>query len=216
MFLPEDISMFIFSWKHVTQNAIALYNAIQPHFPNCTIVHCDEHVTLPPEIRHIPLDDSYYYGGQFDTAVKHTPTNHILSCVVGDVDPNANWLAIRNKLLQAMNEENVGIYAPNVDFTEHTQQGPLLTGSLYHVHNTDCTVWFLHPSVMQRLRAIPYREISNLGWGIDSTCIWESRRKGLHVVRDYSELVRQPEGTNYSKPEAFRQMYALQAYYMRM
>ena len=216
MFLPENISLFIFSWKHVTQNAIALYHAIQPHFPNCTLINCDENVTLPAEIRHITLDDSYYYGGQFDTAVKHTPSNHILACIVGDVNPNANWLSIRNKMLHALNDESVGIYAPDVDYTAHTQQGPLLTGSLYHVHNTDCTAWFLHPTVMKRLRTIPYRAITNLGWGIDTICIRESRKNGLHVVRDYSEKVLQPQGTNYDKPEAFRQMYALEEYYMRM
>jgi hypothetical protein len=58
--------------------------------------------------------------------------------------------------------------------------------------------------------------LSNLGWGIDTIVNKESARQGKLVVRDYSELVRQPIGTAYNKEKAQAQMRFLLEYYNAM
>jgi hypothetical protein len=56
---------------------------------------------------------------------------------------------------------------------------------LFHVPNTDCGFWFMHPAIVERLRSIDYR-LSNLGWGIDIINIKEAQKQGRLVLRDYS------------------------------
>ena len=213
----EDIYVYIFSWKKVTPNAVALWKAISPHFPHTHFINCDE--TVPAESldvstdRILQLDDSYYYGGQFETALKATPPDKILACVVGDVDPSADWGSIATKAVAAFNTGPVGVYAPNVYYTWHTAKGTHHWGDLYDVPNTDCTCWFIHPDALRILRRIPLFATSNLGWGIDHICIKEARRQGLLVARDYSTLVRQPQGTAYSNQLAGKQMHILLGLY---
>ena len=215
MYDVSDIHVFIFSWKKVTGNARALYDRVVPHFPNTFFINCDEHtpITDLPTERVIQRDDNYYYGGQFETALAHTPVGKPLACIVGDVDPEADWAKIAVNATTTLNMRRIGIYAPNVDYTWHVARGRRLWGDYYEVPNTDCTCWFLHPFLVERLRTLPYFSVSNLGWGIDSIFIEEARRQSLLVVRDYGTLVRQPKGTAYSSEKARQQMHALLALY---
>jgi hypothetical protein len=223
MFTTDDIYVFVFSWKKVTTNATQLFTAVAPHFPHTFFVNCDEHTSadqlaatgvLPTAV--IQRDDRYYYGGQFDAAMKQTPTGKICAVIVGDVSPRAPWAAIAENAVAAFNTDKVGIYAPNVDYTWHIAKGAHLWDNLFTVPNTDCTCWFLHPSLLKRLARIPYFVISNLGWGIDTIFIKEAERLGLQVARDYSVLVRQPQGTAYDQRVARIQMQKLLELYAAM
>jgi hypothetical protein len=207
MFDISDCYVFIFSWKKVTPNALALYKRVAAHFSSTYFINCDEHtpITEIPADRVIQRDDSYYYGGQFETALAHTPVGKPMACIVGDVDPEADWARIAANATLCMNTRRIGIYAPNVDYTWHVARGRRLWAEYYEVPNTDCTCWFLHPALIERLRPLPYFRVSNLGWGIDTIFIEESRRQNLLVARDYSTLVRQPRGTAYNQAEARRQ-----------
>lgn len=208
MFDISDIHVFIFSWKKVTSNALTLYHRVAAHFPSTYFINCDEHTTITeiPAERVIQRDDSYYYGGQFETALAHTPIGKPMACVVGDVSPEANWAVIAANAVTTLNTRRVGIYAPNVFYTWHTARGKHLWAEYYEVPNTDCTCWFLHPTLLQRLRDLPFYRVSNLGWGIDSIFIQEAGRQGLLVVRDYATLVQQPQGTAYDSSLARTQM----------
>jgi hypothetical protein len=209
MFTAADICVHIFSWKKVTGNAKALFRAIAPHFPNTTFINCDETAPVTEEDiapHTLQRDDSYYYGGQFETALKNTPPGKILACVVGDVNPAANWEQIAENAVKALNTGRVGVYAPNVYYTWHTARGNALWDELYEVPNTDCTCWFIHPTVYGILREIPVFAASNLGWGIDTICMKETARQRLLVARDYAVKVEQPQGTNYSTQAAHEQM----------
>ncbi len=208
-----EIYTFIFSWKKVTENALKLYDKASAVSPT-TFINCDENCGVV--VKNIQLDDSYYYGGQFETAIKAVPEGAALCCVVGDVSPEANWADIYIKAKEALSTKYVGVYAPNVDYTWHMAKGRQVGNTLWEVPNTDCTFWFIDADVVAALRRIPYRALSNLGWGIDTVVNKESARQGKLVVRDYSELVRQPMGTAYNKQKAQEQMRALLNYYETM
>lgn len=212
-FTVEDIYVYIFSWKHVTENAVALYNNISPHFPRTTLINCDENSPdLPiPVDRIIQLDDRYYYGGQFHTAINSVPPGKILACIVGDVSPDADWAGLATRAVAAFNRGDIGVYAPNVYYTYWTSRGAHIADELFDVQNTDCTCWFLHPSLVERFRPLDYFSLSNFGWGIDKIFCGGARAAGLHVARDYSMMVTQPKGTAYSEREANIQMQALMA-----
>ena len=192
----NNIHTFIFSWKKVTENALALFEKASAVCPNTTLINCDENVGVL--VKHIQLDDSYYYGGQFEAAIKAVPDGSSLCCIVGDVSPEASWSSIYEKAVETLATQHVGVYVGN---------------TLWEVPNTDCTFWFIDADVVRVLRDIPYRMLSNLGWGIDTIVNKESVRQGKLIVRDYSDLVRQPMGTAYNKEKAKAQMSLLLAYY---
>jgi hypothetical protein len=210
----NNIHTFIFSWKKVTENALRLYDKASAVCPNTTFINCDENVDVL--VKNIHLDDSYYYGGQFEAAIRAVPEGGSLCCIVGDVSPDANWSEIYEKAVNALETRHVGVYAPNVDYTWHMGKGRQVGNTLWEVENTDCTFWFIDADVVSALRNIPYRMLSNIGWGIDTIVNKESARQGKLVVRDYSELVRQPMGTAYNKDNAKVQMSLLLAYYDSM
>jgi hypothetical protein len=203
VFTLNDIYIYIFSWKHVTANARALYHSISPHFPQTFFINCDEHtpITDISADRVIQRDDSYYYGGQFYTALQHMPPGKILACVVGDVEPHADWAQIARNAVDAFNTEAAGIYAPNVYFTAWTSRGPPINiaKGLYSVTNTDCTCWFIHPTVVASLSCFNYYKLCNMGWGIDHIFCEETLRSHLVVMRDYRVMVHQPKGTAYDQ-----------------
>jgi hypothetical protein len=209
MFSKDDVFIYIFSWKKVTDNAKALYAQVATACPNTWFVNCDENIqiTFTPNV--IQLDDSYYYGSQFETAIRHVPKGKLFGVIVGDVTPDAEWNTIINNMVAAFNTGKVGVYAPNVDYTYHTTRNQLLWGSLYDVNNTDCTCWFMNPSIVNTLYHLPFSAVSNLGWGIDTICMKEAVRQNLCKARDYSVMVRQPRGTAYNGHIAGIQMNQL-------
>lgn len=211
MFSIDDIFVYIFSWKKVTSSALDLYKQVHAAFPNVYFINCDETITIRDisSSHVIQLNDDYYYGGQFEKAIQHCPSGKILGCIVGDVSPDADWSKIASTMLSGLNSNKIGICAPNVDYTWHTARGSHLWDEFYTVPNTDCTCWFIHPTIADKLRKIPYYALSNLGWGIDSIFIKQSLKEKLYVARDYSTLVRQPKGTAYNETKAREQMNIL-------
>jgi hypothetical protein len=216
MLSNEDVFLYIFSWKKVTDSAKNLYMNVASACPNTWFINCDETVTITDIPNVIQLDDSYYYGGQFETAMHHAPKGKIVGCIVGDVTPEAPWSTILNSAVAAFNTGKVGIFAPNVDYTWHTRRNQHLWSTLYEVENTDCTCWFIGPNVLSLISSLPYKQVSNLGWGIDIICCEESRRIGLYVARDYSITIYQPRGTAYNKQLANIQMNNLTKLYTEL
>lgn len=219
-FTINDIYVYIFSWKYVTANAIELYTRVSPHFPNTYFINCDENATIK-EIsadRVIQLDDSYYYGGQFQTAMKHMPSGKILACIVGDAHPEANWEQLAINAVDAFNTENAGIYAPLTYYTHWVKRmEPInVDKQLYSVCNTDCTTWFISPKLTTKLKVLNYHILSNYGWGIDCIYCKEAAYMNLNIIRDYRLLVRQPKQTAYDIDLAGIQMEAILKEYEKL
>ena len=82
MFTINDISFYIFCWNKVLANSCKLYEEIKQVCPNVTIINSDETQPLDSaKYGSIQLDDTYYYGGQLQTAIKATPSGKFLACL---------------------------------------------------------------------------------------------------------------------------------------
>ena len=219
----QGLCVFIFSWRKVTRNASTLYGRVAEHFPWVKFVNCDESespIVGVPENQTIQLDDSCYYGKQFQAAHDAMVPGNYMACITGDVEPEADWSSIAKHIGEAIRSGGFGVFAPNVEVTTHVARNQPVAHAtlryLFSVPNTDCTCWVIHPAVLSVLRLLRIGERSNLGWGIDTIACHESRVQGLHVVRDYGILVKQPPGTGYSREEAFSQQITLIHFYNQL
>jgi len=214
MYSLSDISVYIFNWKKVSANSMKLYNKISPIIANTTIINCDENLHLDKSIPHIQLDDSHYYGLQYNAAIHHVKQGNIFCVIVGDNIADNNFENIFACALNTFNTEKIGVYAPYDKRTDCYQyKGNQYKNNLYHVANTDCGFWFIHPMLVQRMKPLNYA-VSNYGWGIDVLTIKEAKKNGYLVLRDYSNETDQLDHTcGYSNKEALRQMAVLNELY---
>ena len=213
MYTLKDISIYIFNWKKVTNNSLKLYQELSSIIKDTYIINCDENITLDKNIQHIQLNDSCYYGSQYDNAIKHVKENSIFCVIVGDNITNNNFELIFNSAINTFNNHNVGIYAPHDKRSSHQHKGKNIINNLYDVINTDCGFWFIHPKIVTKLKNINYK-ISNYGWGIDIITIKEARKQKFLVLRDYSIETDQLDHTcGYNNDKACEQMKKLEQEY---
>ena len=213
MFTIEDIHVYILNWKKVNENSLRLYNAIRPIVNHTTIINCDEHWPLDSSIQHIQLDDSCYYGAQFNTAIKHIPEGGIMCIIVGDNNCENDFSTIFTSALKVFNTNKIGVYAPRDKRSTVQKVIHRYYGSLYHVKNTDCGFWFIHPTIYTPMKTLDYT-ISKYGWGIDVIMIKEAIRHGMRVVCDTSiETDQLDHECGYNRDIASKEYIAmLQAY----
>lgn len=211
----DSIQLYIFNWKKVNENSIKLYNNAIKHIKNVKIINCDENYKFDKHINRIELNDSYYYGGQYNTAIKDVGSDKILGIIVGDtVDVNFEQLFIN--MLDTFNTYDTGIYTINDKRSPHKKILGTVNEAkkLKLVLNTDCGIWFINPLIHQRLKNIDYHTMSHLGWGIDIITIKECNKQKKLVIRDYSLECDQIDHTmNYNGREATKQMNKLFDYY---
>ena len=202
MFTLDDIHVYIFNWKKVSQNSLDLYDSIKKIINNITIINCDENLTLDNSIRHIQLDDSHYYGSQYTHAIRDVKDNAIFCVIVGDNIHDNNFEMLFKNVLETFNTYNVGVYAPNDKRSPHKILYDEIAPELFNVYNTDCGFWFIHPSIIHKLKYLNY-SISKYGWGIDNITIEEAKKNGLLVLRDFRcETDQLDHTTNYNTDEA--------------
>ena len=162
----------------------------------------------------IHLDDSYYFGGQFQSAIRNIPDNMFFCNIVADMDINIDWEKLFNNAIHSFNSHKIGIYSPHDINSAHQGKESLLENELFNVYNTDCTCWFIHPDIIKKIKNIDYYGISNFGWGIDWIVSFESKKQNLLVIRDYSIQITQPKNsTGYNMGQASTQMHNLKEYY---
>ena len=209
----NSISVYIFNWKKVSDNTRLLYDRIKNTLPDITVINSDENYVFPITMKTIQVDDSYYYGKQYNTAIKNIPEGKILCIIVGDVSPDTDFqLTFTNSLL-SFNLHNAGIHAPNEVHTSHSTRFEHIADQIYRVPNTDCTFWMIHPDVVKAMRNIDYT-ISNFGWGVDVITIHYATLQGYLTLRDYAVDIHQiRKGTGYSIEIAEVQLEALKKSY---
>ena len=199
MYSVDSISVYIFNWKNVTDNSLKLYEKIKPIISNTTIINCDETRPIDGSIH---LDDSHYYGSQYDHAIKDITPGNILCVIVGDNIHDNNFEAIFNSALSTFNSYNVGIYAPHDKRSSHQNVIARYINTLFNVENTDCGFWFIHPDLVSKLRDVDY-SISRYGWWIDKLTISYAKRHNFLVLRDYLVSTDQLDHTcGYPQSEA--------------
>jgi hypothetical protein len=168
----------------VSANSLALYNSVRPFVSSAKIVNSDENHTY--EVPQIQLDDSFFYGGQFDRAIKDVADGEIMCVIVGDNIPTNDFAAVFKAAEHAFRTYNVGVYAPNDKRAiSHATRNALYAEELYDVDTTDCGFWFIHPRIVRSLKGLDFTQ-SKYGWGIDTVVIAEARKQGMLVLRDYS------------------------------
>jgi hypothetical protein len=182
MYKINNISVYIFNWKKVTNNSLKLYDKIKPILNDISIINCDETQKIDGSIQ---LDDSHYYGSQYNTAIKHVKSGNILCVIVGDNIPDNNFERIFTSALNTFNSYNVGVYAPHDKRSYHQTTLEKYTNNLFKVENTDCGFWFINPLIVSTLKNIDYT-VSKYGWGIDSLTINYAKKHRFLVLRDYS------------------------------
>ena len=185
MYSLDDIEVYIFNWKRVTGNSVDLFSKISPIIKNICIINCDESYNFGNDIKNIQLNDSHYYGSQYQHAIKDIKAGSIFCVIVGDNIVDNNFEKIFNSAIETFNTMDVGVYSPNDKRSIYKEHLENIKGSLYNIENTDCGFWFISPVLVERLRNIRY-SISKYGWGIDIITIKESRKLNLLVLRDYS------------------------------
>ena len=185
MYSFDDICVYIFNWKKVTANSLALYEKIRPIIKDTWIINCDEFTPLDDTIQHIQLDDSHYYGSQYNHAIKHVRDNRIFCVIVGDNIADNNFNKIFQATLDTFNHHHVGVYSPHDKRSPHQSRNSHYKDELFDVENTDCGFWFIHPTILAIMKLIDY-STSKYGWGIDIFTIREAKKQGFLVIRDYS------------------------------
>jgi hypothetical protein len=212
----DSIELYIFNWKKVNNNSIKLYKDAINYIENVKVINCDENLILNNDnVKNIQLDDSYYYGGQFSTAINDVGSKKILGVIVGDTI-NVNFKKLFAKLLYTFNNYNTGIYTINDLRSPHKLilKSLCKEKNLHLVENSDCGIWFINPEIHQKLKNIDYHKISPFGWGIDKITIKECNRKNKFVIRDYSLICDQlNHNCNYDSEKAELDMDMLIKYY---
>ena len=208
----DNIDVYIFNWKKTSTNSLILYEKISKIIKNITIVNCDESLILDDSIKKIQLDDSHYYGSQYEHAINDVRKDSILCVIVGDNISNNNFDTIFGNAIDAFNNiSNLGVFSPNDKRSTHKKKYKKYKDNLYNVPNTDCGFWFIHPSIITKLRNIKYGTISKYGWGIDIITIKQAKKDGLLVLRDYSiETDQLDHSCGYNHTDAKRGMKLLE------
>jgi hypothetical protein len=207
------IYLYIFNWKKVSTNSLELYKKIAPIIQNTVIINCDESLILDSGIQHIQLDDSHYYGSQYNHAIKHVDSTSIMCVIVGDNISDNNFDMIFRNAIHAFNTYTTGVFAPNDKRSYHNKKIRTIKDSLYVVENTDCGFWFLHPTLVAKLRNIEYSKCT-YGWGIDIITMKESMKQNLLIIQDYSiETDQIDHSTGYSISDAKENITLLESLY---
>ena len=216
MFTLDDIYVYILNWKKVSVNGLKLYQNIAPIINNTIMINCDEYMPLTDDITHIQLDDSHFYGSQFNHAIKHVKDGAIMCVIVGDNIPDNDFEKIFQNALDTFNNYNTGVYSPNDKRTAHQGRDGRFIGELYNVPNTDCGFWFIHPKIISRLRKLDFT-LSKYGWGADTVVILEARKQNLLVLRDYSvETDQLDHNVGYNSQKAAAGQTVLELAYYRL
>jgi len=206
-----DIQAFIFNWNGQSENTILLESIINNSINDVRVINSDDKLTLE---KWINIGNSAYFSEQFRTAL-NLFDGEIFMHVQGDVK-YSNWDLLIRDAIKFMRLYEAGIYAPNIDYTWYSSERADIN-SIIFCHNrlkmvstTDETVWFIHKSVLERLRlCLEYFAGNKFGWGWDLVIAALSFEIGKPVIRDYEHTVFHPKGTGYSDHTARDEMFQL-------
>jgi hypothetical protein len=206
-----NIQTFIFNWRgqyEKTKEKIEQLNAIgvQPIIINSD----DEH----REDGWHNIGEESYFTAQFIKALELF-TGDILFHIQADAS-YINWKQLYEDAEKTFKLTNCGIYAPNVDYTWYNSSRTdietirMPNNNLRAVANTDCTCWFIHKDIIQfyKDRNLDFSSYT-MGWCWDIVFPALSYMNKRTVVRDYSHVISHPEGTNYNKELAEKEMWDL-------
>jgi hypothetical protein len=194
------VQAFIFNWPGQKQRAKELEDLLNPHCETF-VINSDEAVrNLYPHWHHLPNDA--FFAAQWNRAMELF-NGDILVHVQADAWPY-DVAKILDQCVHYIRDRKVGVYAPNLDFTDLEYRRNALVAfddDVYEVPSTDETCWTLSAEVVRQM-PLANPTVNQFGWGMDfvASAVAQSMRR--KVVRDYRFKVFHPKGRGYNEPQA--------------
>jgi hypothetical protein len=196
------IQNFIFTWNQYVDNAIQLERQLSSIYPTLVI-----NSNINVNMKHWINVNDYYFAGQWNTLLSNIDdTVDFIFHIQADASHH-DFNIIFDRFLQISNKYDIGVYAPNVDFTHHRYKLDKLKkyeDDLYFVPNTDCTCWFINRKLMNKSPLFD-TSVNQIGFGVDFYYIARSLLSRHHVIRDYKYTIQHPQKTNYAVNNAIHQ-----------
>ncbi|HLI65017.1 MAG TPA: hypothetical protein VKU90_01515 [Caulobacteraceae bacterium] len=203
------IHAILYSWPAVHENAFAIARALAGHAARVSVVACsDTPLPAAPDVEIVPLDNSAYFGRQFEKTIEVFDGDVLLQ-IAADTT-TASWPALaRQCALRYQTIPNLGVWTPDIDGTTWPNERVVLYNTadpaLIGVVQTDCIVWAMSKPIVEFLKTLDYG-CAPLGWGIDWAASAHAHAKGLRVLRDLTvKLHHRIGGSGYDRFEADRQ-----------
>jgi len=194
------LQAFIFNWPGEKQRAKDLEALLRPHCETFVINSDESARDLHPQWHHLTSDA--FFAAQWNKAVEIF-SGDVLVHVQADAWPH-DIERILDRCIYYIGERGVGVYAPNLDFTDLEYRRKALTAfdqEVYEVPSTDETCWMISSEVLRRM-PLAEPEVNKYGWGMDFVASAVARSIGRKVVRDYRFHVDHPKGRGYNDSQA--------------
>ena len=199
------LSVFIICWAGKEANAESIAKQIAGHVDQLVIIYS----TIDASKRSgsgiwVQVPNDWYFGKKFSKSLELNTCNQMVH-IQADAHFD-DWNSLIDQFKCAtQNIGNLGIWSPNFDNTNWDTSSVEVLSSpdnrYAFVVQTDCIVWGITESVIQRLKKLNY-ESNNLGWGIDWAAATFCFTRNMLVVRDLQMNVRHEQGTGYEINEA--------------
>lgn len=208
-----NIQTFIFNWRGQYTKTVEKVLQLKAIGVNPIVINSDDEHTDPGWVN---IGEESYFTAQFLKAIDLlAPDADVLFHIQGDASYD-NWEQLYADAKKYYDIYKWGIYAPNVNYTWYNSERTDLVYFLFEepnlrmVANTDCTCWFIHKDVIQMakdkgINFAPYK----MGWSFDIIFPALCHMNKKPVIRDYAHTISHPEGTNYNKEQAEREMVEL-------
>jgi hypothetical protein len=199
-----QIQAFIFNWKGHEARAAALEEKVAKLI-DVTIINSEEQLS-GDHPGWVHLDDTAYFAAQWNKALELFDAD-ILFHIQADAEFD-HFEALFAKAGLLFDKYRIGVYEPNVDYTDIIYDKLKLRTiepGVFEVPFTDCTCWFIAAEVVRQLPPID-PQLSKYGWGIPRAIAAVSRLGGRLSVRDYNFTIRHPKGRGYSSASAGDQL----------
>jgi hypothetical protein len=160
----------------------------------------------------IQVPNAHFFGRKFEAALNaFKPNADIFFLIQADVVSD-QWNVILEACRKAFEDDQVGVWAPSVDWTwwtnERVGMGRTPTGLI--VAQTDGIVMSCRASTVSALQKLDY-SCNNLGWGVEWPVITHAYTEGRLAFRNADLWVKHPPGSGYDHREARSQMNAFLA-----
>lgn len=212
-----DVQYMIYNWSKTHENVGAYEHRLKLANKKYNVFNVDENKTLPHWIQ---LDDSYYFTKQFHRALEEFDGDFLFHIQGDSKLPNfseADFNLIERQMIEAYEQTNFGVYAPNVDWTFWDNKSVLANTRYDHlkfVRTPDCTFWCIHKDIVNEYRKYVnvMEERNKFGWSVDLVICAISYLQKRPVLRDYRYTVQHPPSTEYDRTEAEQEMHELPNY----
>jgi len=200
------IHAFIFNWRGQCEKATELEKEFAKYVDKVTVINSDDN---NKKNHWINIGENSYFGDQFCKAVELFDGDILFHTQADVSSPNNEWEQIIASAKKYYTKYNYGAYAPNVDYTNWTNNRVSLerlssteikNDNLTIVSNTDCSSWFISGSLIKnfKLKYLQKCKENKIGWGIDLVICLDSLLNSRAVLRDNNFNLHHPKGTGYN------------------